>query len=220
MRWLPAGEPEWVMVGLHGMNDYSNAFHLAATGGPGRGSRPTPSTSGALAARPSAASGRRPTWSSRTSAPGRAVRERHPNAKVALAGVSMGGAWPSAPWPGPARRRRRLMLFAPAVWGWSNQPLPNRPACGSPPTPPALGGQAAGVAGQERHAHRQHRRAAPHGPRSADDLGRAVRHHLRPGRADGAGLEVDGRDRGPDRLVLRRQRPHHPKEPTVEAVAG
>jgi hypothetical protein len=29
MRWLPAGEPDWVVVGLHGMNDYANAYHLA-----------------------------------------------------------------------------------------------------------------------------------------------------------------------------------------------
>ena len=29
-HWEPAGEPWAVIVGLHGMNDYSNAFHLAA----------------------------------------------------------------------------------------------------------------------------------------------------------------------------------------------
>jgi acylglycerol lipase len=37
MRWLPAAEPEWVVVGLHGMNDYSNAYHLAAEWWSGRG---------------------------------------------------------------------------------------------------------------------------------------------------------------------------------------
>ncbi|PZQ49346.1 MAG: lysophospholipase, partial [Phenylobacterium zucineum] len=37
MRWLPTGEPEWVIVALHGMNDYSNAFHLAAGWWAGKG---------------------------------------------------------------------------------------------------------------------------------------------------------------------------------------
>jgi len=35
--WLPDGEPEWAIVGLHGMNDYSNAYHLAADGWAGQG---------------------------------------------------------------------------------------------------------------------------------------------------------------------------------------
>ena len=30
MRWIPEGPEPWaVIVGVHGMNDYSNAFHLA-----------------------------------------------------------------------------------------------------------------------------------------------------------------------------------------------
>ena len=28
-RWIPAGAPWAVIVGVHGMNDYANAFHLA-----------------------------------------------------------------------------------------------------------------------------------------------------------------------------------------------
>ncbi|OYX71733.1 MAG: hypothetical protein B7Y81_08580 [Caulobacter sp. 32-67-35] len=35
--WLPDGQPEWVIVGLHGMNDYSNAYHLAADWWTGQG---------------------------------------------------------------------------------------------------------------------------------------------------------------------------------------
>ena len=37
MRWLPAQAPDWVIVGLHGMNDYANAFHLAAEAWAGQG---------------------------------------------------------------------------------------------------------------------------------------------------------------------------------------
>ena len=36
-RWMPVGEPEAVIVGLHGFNDYSNAFHLAGPVWAGQG---------------------------------------------------------------------------------------------------------------------------------------------------------------------------------------
>ncbi|HRD29681.1 MAG TPA: alpha/beta hydrolase, partial [Caulobacter sp.] len=36
-RWLPEGEPAVVVAALHGMNDYSNAFHFAAPVWAGRG---------------------------------------------------------------------------------------------------------------------------------------------------------------------------------------
>ena len=55
------------------------------------------------------------------------VREAHPEAKVAIAGVSMGGAVAIAAMASdrpPAADA--VLLFAPAVWGWSNQPLPYR----------------------------------------------------------------------------------------------
>jgi alpha-beta hydrolase superfamily lysophospholipase len=55
------------------------------------------------------------------------VRERHPRAKIALAGISMGGGLAISAMAGPNPPAvDKLMLFAPAVWGWSNQPLPNR----------------------------------------------------------------------------------------------
>ena len=128
MRWLPAGEPDWVIVGLHGMNDYSNAFHLAADWWSGRGI-----ATYALDIRGFGRSPGRGIW-----APTRlmlddlralvaVVRQRHPTARIALAGVSMGGALAIAAMasdnPPPVDK---LLLFAPAVWGWSNQPLPNR----------------------------------------------------------------------------------------------
>ncbi len=57
-QWSPDDEPWAVIAGLHGMDDYANAFHLAAPVWAMQGSRPTPSTSAASAARPSGAYGR------------------------------------------------------------------------------------------------------------------------------------------------------------------
>jgi alpha-beta hydrolase superfamily lysophospholipase len=128
MRWLPAGEPDWVVVGLHGMNDYANAYHLAAEWWAGKGV-----ATYALDVRGFGRSPERGVW-----APNdlviedvrvlvQAVRERHPRAKVALAGISMGGGLAISAMAGPNPPAvDKLMLFAPAVWGWSNQPLPNR----------------------------------------------------------------------------------------------
>lgn len=128
MRWLPRGEPDWVVVGLHGMNDYANAYHLAGAWWADRGI-----ATYALDVRGFGRSPERGIWAPTdlvledVRALILAVRERHPGAKVALAGVSMGGALAicamASADPPPVDR---LMLFAPAVWGWSNQPLPNR----------------------------------------------------------------------------------------------
>jgi acylglycerol lipase len=128
MRWLPAAEPDWVVIGLHGMNDYANAYHLAADAWAGQGI-----ATYALDIRGFGRSPQRGIWAPNSlvledvQALVTAVRARHPGAKVALAGISMGGAHAIAALASdnpPAVDK--LMLFAPAVWGWSNQPLPNR----------------------------------------------------------------------------------------------
>ena len=128
MRWLPASDPDWVVVGLHGMNDYANAYHLAAAWWGERGI-----ATYALDVRGFGRSPERGVWApidlvlEDVRALVAAVRERHPNAKVALAGISMGGALAiramASSDPPPVDK---LMLFAPAVWGWSSQPFPNR----------------------------------------------------------------------------------------------
>jgi len=126
-HWQPAkGEPWAVIVGLHGINDYSNAFHLAA---------PYWASDGiatyAFDQRGYGRSAQRGVW------PGEPamtedlrvfcdlIRKRYPHTIIAVAGISMGGAVtieafasdrpPSAD---------RVVLLAPAVWGWSTQPLP------------------------------------------------------------------------------------------------
>ena len=128
MKWLPPeGQPvTQVIVALHGMNDYSNAFHLAAPFWAGQGI-----ATYAIDIRGFGRSPDRGVWAPpelviedvRTTVA--LVREAYPEAKVSLAGVSMGGALAIAAMASdrpPAAER--LLLFAPAVWGWSNQPLP------------------------------------------------------------------------------------------------
>lgn len=132
-RWLPAGEaaplePDWVIVGLHGMNDYSNAFHLAGEDWARQGI-----ATYAFDVRGFGRSPERGVWApvdlvlEDVRACVALARERHPKAKIALAGVSMGGALAIAAMASADPPDvDRLLLFAPAVWGWSNQPLPNR----------------------------------------------------------------------------------------------
>ena len=126
--WAPeAGEPWAVIIGVHGMNDYANAFHLAG---------PYWAKDGiATLAYDQRGFGRSPqrgVWA------GQALmiedlrtltalaRQRYPHAVIAIAGESMGGAVAAAAFASdrpPAADR--LILVSPAVWGWSSQPLPN-----------------------------------------------------------------------------------------------
>lgn len=126
--WLPEGEPAAVIVGLHGFNDYSNAFSgagrwLAAEGlavyaydqrgfgaAPGRGLWPGTETLtrdlGDVVA---------------------AVRARHPGKRVVVLGESMGGAVTLAALASdqpPAVDG--AVLSAPAVWGRGAMPLYQR----------------------------------------------------------------------------------------------
>lgn len=129
-RWLPAGEPAVVVAALHGMNDYSNAFHFAAPVWAGRGI-----ATYAFDQRGFGRSPGRGIWA------GEALmtedlrvfvgllRLRHPGAAVVVAGESMGGAVAIAAFASarpPAADR--LVLLAPAVWGWASQPLPYKTA--------------------------------------------------------------------------------------------
>jgi alpha-beta hydrolase superfamily lysophospholipase len=126
MTWLPDDEPSAVIVGLHGMDDYANAFHTA---GPFWASQGV-----ATYAYDQRGFGRSPgrgVWAGealmtedlRTAC--QLVRLRHPKALIAVAGESMGGAVAIAAFASdrpPAADR--LILLSPAVWGFSQQPLP------------------------------------------------------------------------------------------------
>jgi acylglycerol lipase len=131
-HWPAEGgaEPWAVIVGLHGMNDYSQAFHLAAPFWARQGI--------ATYAYDQRGFGRSPgrgIWAGedlivrdiRTCVA--LVRARHPNSVITVAGVSMGGSAAIAAFASkdpPAADR--VVLLAPGVWGWSAQPLPYKTA--------------------------------------------------------------------------------------------
>jgi acylglycerol lipase len=125
-RWdVAGGEPWAVVVGVHGMDDYANAFHLAAPHWAAHGI-----ATYAYDQRGFGRSPRRGVWGGdalmmedlRTFTA--LVRARFPHAVVAVVAESMGGAvaietFASARPPDADR----LVLISPAVWGWSSQPL-------------------------------------------------------------------------------------------------
>lgn len=126
-RWEPdgGGEPRAVIVGVHGMNDYANAFHLAGPAWAAQGI-----VTLAYDQRGFGRSPGRGLWAAdsvRTADLRTLValaRARWPGLPVAVVGESLGGAVAIEAFtsqdPPPADR---LILAAPAVWGWSTQPL-------------------------------------------------------------------------------------------------
>jgi alpha-beta hydrolase superfamily lysophospholipase len=124
--WLPAEgvEPSAVIIGLHGMNDYANTFYLA---GPWFAERGV-----ALFAYDARGFGRSPNrgvWAGerlltedlRTAV--MVARRTYPNAKIVVMGDSMGAAEAVATFGARnAPHVDRLVLVAPAVWGWSTLP--------------------------------------------------------------------------------------------------
>lgn len=128
--WQPDVAPWAVIVALHGMNDYANAFHLAA---------PDWARAGvATYAYDQRGFGRSPgrgVWAGpellaedlRTATA--LVRARHPNAILAVVGESMGGSVAVTAFAGEQPPQAdRLILLAPGVWGFRDQPLPNKTA--------------------------------------------------------------------------------------------
>jgi alpha-beta hydrolase superfamily lysophospholipase len=127
-KWEAAGEPWAVVVAVHGMNDYANAFHFAGEAWAREGV-----TTYAYDQRGFGRSPGRGVWAGedlmvedlRTVVA--LARARHPNALIAVVGESMGGAVAASAFaserPPPADR---LVLLSPAVWGWKDQPLPYR----------------------------------------------------------------------------------------------
>ena len=122
----PAGTEPWaVIVGLHGMDDYANAFHLAGPYWATRGI--------ATYAYDQRGFGRSPdrgVWGGDALMTEdlrsfvSVVHARFPHAKIAVVGESLGGAVAIEAFASdrpPAADR--LILAAPAVWGWSSQPL-------------------------------------------------------------------------------------------------
>jgi acylglycerol lipase len=125
-RWdALGGPPRAVIVGVHGMNDYANAFHLAAADWARRGI-----TTLAFDQRGFGRSPGRGIWAPdslkvedlRTIVA--LARAKYPGAIIAVAGESLGGAVAIEAFASdrpPAADR--VILLAPAVWGFSRQPL-------------------------------------------------------------------------------------------------
>lgn len=123
--WAPEEEPWAAVVGLHGMNDYAAAFGLAGPDWAQMGI-----ATYAYDQRGFGRTADRGVWPGadlmeedlRTAAA--LVRARHPGAVLAVVGESMGGAVAIAAFASdrpPAADR--LVLAAPAVWGWRTQPI-------------------------------------------------------------------------------------------------
>ena len=131
-RWDAVGDaaPWAVIVGVHGMNDYAAAFHLAAPWWAAHGV-----TTFAFDQRGFGRSPQRGVWAPdalRTQDLRTIValaRTRYPQATIAVVGESLGGAVTIEAFASdrpPAADR--VVLSAPAVWGWSSQAPINRAA--------------------------------------------------------------------------------------------
>ncbi len=124
------GPPDIVVVGLHGMNDYANAFHMAAPYWAERGV-----TVYAYDHRGHGRSPGRGIWPEedllrrdlRTAV--EVARSRHPDAVLAVVAISMGGAVAMTEFARPdAPPIDRLILSAPALRGWEALPWIQRVA--------------------------------------------------------------------------------------------
>ncbi|WP_372784882.1 alpha/beta fold hydrolase [Phenylobacterium sp.] len=127
-EWDAPGDPWAVIVGVHGMNDYANAFHMAAPWWAEQGV-----TTVAYDQRGFGRSPGRGVWAGdelmvedlRTVTA--LVRRKYPNALVVVAGESLGGAVAAEAFASDRPPTAdRLVLLSPAVWGWREQPLPNK----------------------------------------------------------------------------------------------
>jgi acylglycerol lipase len=117
--WLPEGPPGAVILALHGLNDYSNAFALPAPGLLARGIAVYAYDQRGFGAAP-----RRGRWAGDNAMAedailaARLLRQRYPDIPLYLLGESMGGAVAilavTAAAPAPVDG---VILSAPAVWG-------------------------------------------------------------------------------------------------------
>lgn len=128
-HWAPKDEPWAVIVGVHGMNDYANAFHLAGPWWAGQGV-----ATYAFDQRGFGRSPQRGVWGGELMVEDlrtlvALARAEHPHAIIAVAGESMGGAVAIEAFASNRPPNAdRLILLSPAVWGWSHQPLPYKTA--------------------------------------------------------------------------------------------
>lgn len=128
--WRPEGEPQAVIVALHGMNDSRSTWWMAGPWWAEQGV-----VTYAYDQRGFGGAPERGVWPGedllvedlRTAV--RLARARHPGVPVAVAGESLGSSVIIAAMASDDPPEvDRVVLLAPAVWGWSAQPVPNRVA--------------------------------------------------------------------------------------------
>lgn len=123
--WETASDPEIVIVGVHGMNDYANAFHMAAPYWAERGVKTY-----AYDQRGFGRSVGRGDWPEeelmredlRTAVS--VAREAHPDAILAVVGISMGGAVTMTAFGSdrPPEGVDRVVFSGPGLRGWGTIP--------------------------------------------------------------------------------------------------
>ncbi|MDE2134708.1 MAG: lysophospholipase [Alphaproteobacteria bacterium] len=130
LRHWDAEHPRAVIVALHGMSDYSNAFDMPAEWWASRGI-----TSYAYDQRGFGKAPNTGIWPGAEALRGDladcvdAVRERHPGIPVLALGESMGGAVVLSALAGPHPPNvDAVILVAPAVWSREDMPIPYRMA--------------------------------------------------------------------------------------------
>lgn len=129
--WGTGAEPEIVIVGVHGMNDYANAFHMAAPYWAAHGVKTY-----AYDQRGFGRSYGRGEWPDedamredlRTAV--QLVRERYPDTTLAVVGISMGGAMTMTAFGSdrPPEGVDRIVLSGPGLRGWGTLPMIQRVA--------------------------------------------------------------------------------------------
>ena len=129
--WAAEGEPWAVLVGVHGMGDYARAFDYGA----GAWWASQGITTYAYDQRGFGRGPHRGIWGGTAlmtedlRAITAVVRARHPKATIGVLGHSMGGAVAIEAFASSRPPTAdRLILAAPAVWGWREQPLTNKMA--------------------------------------------------------------------------------------------
>lgn len=127
--WDTKDTPETVIVGVHGMNDYANAFHMAAPYWAARGVKTY-----AYDQRGFGRSYGRGEWPDEDSMREdlrtaiRLVRAEHPDATLAVVGISMGGAVTMTAFGSdrPPEGVDRVVLSGPGLRGWGSIPAVQR----------------------------------------------------------------------------------------------
>lgn len=127
-RWSPQSKPKSVVIALHGFNDHASSFRLAGPWWAERGIEVWAYDQRGFGGAPDPGIWPDPELSREDLRTVVAlIRARYPDTPIAVAGESMGGAigittFASARPP----HADRLILLAPAVWGWSSQNPFNR----------------------------------------------------------------------------------------------